>query len=195
MPPRKKTENNLVLHSFAGSFALPYLYQMNRSISTFIIFLFICNVCTAQNNKDVQITILPKYKNIDSSYSYRLYGEKAEMLVTRLKQAHPHVRSKKGISRFRCISIPGLDRKVTLKVHEGIETTQGNSSGFNTFYSKKYRLTRTSNIKPNEQLGILVYVIHNSRLNGRDVVHTSEENDKTVAYLESLLLKEVRSEH
>ena len=144
-----------------------------------------------QNSGDVQITHMPKYKSTDTAYSYRLYGEKAEILLLNLQQTNNCNRSKRGISRFRCQSIPGLDKKVTLKIHEGIEINNDYSSGFNTFYSEKYKSARIANIKPDEKLGIIVYIINNSRFKGSDVIDSPHENETAVKYLEELLNAEI----
>ena len=163
---------------------------MKRSISSIILCLLITATGISQNNADVQITLIPKYKRVDSTYSYRLYEEKADRLLENLKQANNCDNSKKGISRFRCQTIPGLDEKVTLRVHEGIESKNGVNTGFNTFYSEKYKSDRIANIKSNERLGIIVYILNNSRFNGNNAINSPDKKEIALRYIESLALSE-----
>ena len=160
-------------------------------MKTLILFILISSLLSTQSvcqeNQDISVVYMPEYKGNDTFRSYYLYEEVADRFLNTLLELNGKQKGKKSMHRFRSQTIEGLEKPVTLRVHEGIYMEGDSSAGFNTFLNPKDRVYRLSNIKPNEKPGIIVYIIHNSRFSGRDVINSDQKNKLALKYLHKLL--------
>lgn len=161
---------------------------MNRITLLLAQMLFFSTLALSQDTSYIHVTLWGEYKGNQISWSYRLYEEKAEKLLDTLLQLNGKKKGKKSIHRFRNQQIKGLSKPVTIRIHEGIEQGEDEKHwGFNTFKNQKYRESRIANKQENERLGILVYLIHNSRIKSADVINSDKKSELAIQHLSQFI--------
>lgn len=132
----------------------------------------------------------------DRSCGFHLYTQNAEKVYHQLCVNANKSISDYGIHKFRKLSIPGIQEKVTLQVHLGMHTVEeyscetntnnlcGYSKTFHTFTTKKYKESQLEKATANSRLGIIIYVKQGI---GRNFLPATETMIKSVKeYLRSL---------
>ena len=153
----------------------------------FFLFSFFLFSANAQCNKDGALTQMW----VGGNSNFQMVGDESNIFVDSLFANLPRTKRKKYIWTFKDVQVPGVERKLTFEVHQGVwgvskNKVEGSSCGAcyysHSYTSEKYKQERLSMRKESEKDIVKIFI--REGLFGRKYgLESKEEVELVKAYL------------
>jgi hypothetical protein len=152
---------------------------MKNSLILLILTFFLSYQTNAQNSDDLKLTCLIA----GGGRNFQVIGDESTEMVNSFFAKLPDTKRKGYKWKFKNVDVPGLDKKITFQVHQGLAGKNENGSGyFNTFANDEHKKMRMAQNIESEKPAIIIYVVRGKN----HVLKTKEEAKIVKDYLLSI---------
>ncbi len=132
--------------------------------TSFFTFLFLFSINLSASSESCQLNL--RRSIAGGKVNYQVIGESSSQLKAAFFHYFQKAPNKKYVWKFKKVIIPGMDKPVTLQVHQGLHGTKeatanscaSGGSYFNTFINEKYKTEREAQSLNNEEPALLIYI-------------------------------------